>query len=110
MEVKAISKHNRVSAQKLRRVVNLIRDKKINDALSILSFLPNGSSKLVYKTLKSAVANATNNANLHPEKLAISRILVNEGPSMKRFSARARGRADMIKKRTSHLTVCVKEI
>ena len=105
-------RHIRVTAQKARRVVNLIRGKQANEALAILKFAPQAASEPVFKVLESAVANARQTAEreglaFKQEDLVVSAAYVDEGPTMKRFQPRAQGRAFQIKKRTSHITVVV---
>jgi large subunit ribosomal protein L22 len=109
MQAKAIVKYVRISPRKVRQVVNLIRGKKVSDALAILKFTPHGSTVPVTKVLKSAVANAEHNLELVADNLFVNEVFVNEGPTLKRIKARAMGRADQIRKRTSHITVVVGE-
>ncbi|KGP77171.1 50S ribosomal protein L22 [Desulfosporosinus sp. Tol-M] len=109
MQAKAVAKYVRISPRKVRQVVNLIRGKKISDAFAILQFTPNGSTDDVAKVLKSAVANAGHNYDLNVDDLIITEICVDQGPTLKRIKPRAMGRADQIRKRTSHITVVVGE-
>ncbi|HWQ73249.1 MAG TPA: 50S ribosomal protein L22 [Desulfitobacteriaceae bacterium] len=109
MQAKAVVKYVRISPRKVRQVVNLIRGKKVSDALAILRFTPHGSTVPVTKVLKSAVANAEHNLELAADNLFVNEIFVDEGPTLKRIKARAMGRADQIRKRTSHITVVVGE-
>lgn len=109
MQAKAVAKYVRISPRKVRQVVNLIRGKKISDALAILQFTPNGSTDDVAKVLKSAVANAGHNYDMNVDDLIITEICVDQGPTLKRIKPRAMGRADQIRKRTSHITVVVGE-
>ena len=109
MEVKAVSKNVRTSPRKLRLIANLVRGKKVDDALTILKFLPSPSAQSVAKAVKSAAANAENNYEMTPSGLKIASILVDEGRTMKRFRAGPRGRVKPILKRSSHITVIVKE-
>lgn len=109
MQAKAIAKFVRISPRKVRQVVNLIRGKKVSDALAILKFTPNGSTDPVTKVLKSAVANAEHNLELVADNLFVTEIFVDEGPTLKRIKPRAMGRADQIRKRSSHITVVVGE-
>ena len=103
-------KNIRVTPQKARRVVDMVRGKQVEEALAILKFAPQGASEPVFKLVASAVANArvtadkTNEA-LNEGELVIDSIFVDEGPTMKRFRPRAQGRASQILKRTSHITV-----
>ncbi len=107
METKAVEKYIRMSPRKIRYVVDMIKSKPIEDAVDILSLTPREAAAVVKKAIQSAVANATENHKMKEEDLFISRILVNEGPTLKRFRPRARGRATRIRKRTSHLSVYV---
>lgn len=107
METKAVEKYIRISSRKIRYVVDLIKSKSIEDAIDILSLTPKAAASVVKKAIQSAVANATENNKMKEEDLFISRILVNKGPTSKRFRPRARGRATKIRKRTSHLSVYV---
>jgi len=107
LETKAVEKYIRMSPRKIRYVVDMIKSKPIEDAINILSLTPRAAAVVVKKAIQSAVANATENHKMKEEDLFISRILVNEGPTLKRFRPRARGRATRIRKRTSHLSVYV---
>lgn len=109
MEVKATAKYLRVSPQKARLVVDLIRGKKAEEALNILAFTPKVSAKLITKLLKSAIANAEYNKNVDVDTLYVKEIYVNAGPILKRLMPRAMGRASRIKKRNSHITVVLAE-
>ena len=107
MEVKAITKYVRVSPFKLRLPVDRIKGKNVSEALSILKFMPLKAAGIISKTLQSAVANAEHNNELDVDNLYVKNIIVDQGPSMKRFRPRARGRASKILKRSSHITVVV---
>ncbi|HEY4695264.1 MAG TPA: 50S ribosomal protein L22 [Candidatus Hydromicrobium sp.] len=107
MEAKAVEKYIRMSPRKIRYVVDMIKSKSIEDAVDILSLTPKTAAIVVKKAIQSAVTNATENHKMKEEDLFISRILVNEGPTLKRFKPRARGRATRIRKRTAHLSVFV---
>lgn len=109
MEAKAHARYIRIAPRKVRLVVDLIRGKEVGEAISILRHTPKGSSPIIEKLLNSAVANAEHNYNLDPNNLVISEAYVNEGPTMKRFRPRAQGRASRINKRTSHITIVVRE-
>ncbi|MFF1634484.1 50S ribosomal protein L22 [Leifsonia sp. NPDC058248] len=103
-------RHIRVTPQKARRVVNLIRGKQAQEALAILKFAPQGASEPVYKLVASAIANArvkadASNTYLDEQDLYVSSAFVDEGTTLKRFQPRAQGRAFRINKRTSHITV-----
>lgn len=109
MESKAILKYVRISPRKMRRVTDLVKGKKAGDAMVSLGFMPHRGSKIVSKVLKSAMANAEQKKVADPESMKISRVFVDQGPTMKRMRPRAMGRADVIKKRTSHLTLILEE-
>jgi large subunit ribosomal protein L22 len=105
MKVQAKSKYIRISPRKVRLVVDLVRGKKAEEALSILKFTKKAAASEVAKTIKSAIANAEHNFNLRKKDLIISEIKADEGPMLKRFQPRAKGVAYEIKKRTSHISV-----
>jgi large subunit ribosomal protein L22 len=112
MEAKASARHVRVTPQKARRVVDLIRGKQAVEAVAVLQFAPQSASDPIKKVLESAIANARVKADQAAEafderNLVISAAYVDEGPTMKRFRPRAQGRASRINKRTSHITVVV---
>ncbi len=112
IEAKAQARHVRVTPQKARRVVDLIRGKQATDAVSVLQFAPQAASDPVRKVLESAIANARVKADrasqaFDERTLVIQEAFVDEGPTMKRFRPRAQGRASRINKRTSHITVVV---
>ena len=109
MEAKAVAKYIRMSPQKVRLVVDLVRGKKVQEASNILLFTRKYAAGIVAKVLKSAVANAAQNPNIDENTLYVKEIFVDQGPSLKRWRARAQGRAAGIKKRTSHITVVVDE-
>lgn len=109
MEVRAISKYVRISPSKVRLVADLIRGKQVGDALTLLKFTPKKGSRLVSKTLRSAVANAENTKEIDVDNLFIKSILVDDGPRLKRWRPRAMGRATRIIKRSSHITVVLAE-
>ncbi len=109
MEARAIAKHVRISPRKVRLVVDLIRGKKIEEALGILKYTPQRASEAVTKVVKSAAANAENNLQMDRDELIIKACYVDQGPTWKRYQPRAMGRADVMRKRTSHITVIVGE-
>lgn len=109
MEVNATAKYMRISPQKVRKLVDAVKGKPAEAGLNTLKFMPQKAAGMVEKILKSAVANASQNTELDVDTLVIKNIIVNEGPSLKRFRARARGRGSRILKRTSHITVIVAE-
>jgi len=109
MEVSASAKRLRISAQKVRLVADQIRGKPVADALDLLSFSNKKASVLMRKALESVVANAENNEGADIDELRVSEVYVNEGMTMKRIRPRAKGRADRIFKRSSHITVTVSD-
>ena len=110
MEAKAIAKYVRMYLQeKLDKYVHLVRGKNVDEALAILKFTPRGAAADIAKVVKSAKANAENNNEMNAENLYIASIVANQGPTIKRFMPRAQGRATMIRKRTSHIEVVLKE-
>lgn len=96
-----------VPSKKLRLIADTVRGKPVEEALNILKFLPSPSARHVFKVVKSAAANAEKNYQLASTDLTLSRVLVDVGPTTKRFRARARGRSSRILKRSSHITVVV---
>ena len=109
MEAKAVSRYLRISPQKARLVIDLIRGRGVEEALGVLEFTPKKGAKLVAKTLRSVVANAENNKNLDVDTLYVKRVEVGAGPTLKRFLPRAHGRATGLHKRTSHITIVLDE-
>ncbi len=109
MVSKAIHKHARVTPRKVRRIMDLIKGKKAGEALITLKFLPHRSAQIVAKILKSAMANAEQKKVADPESMKIIKAVADQGPTMKRMMPRAMGRADVIRKRTSHITLVLEE-
>ena len=109
MEARAQLTYARIAPRKVKIVCDLIRGKDVKTAMAILQQTPKAASKLMAKVLKSAVANAENNHEMDPEKLYVSETFANPGPIIKRIRPRAQGRAHRINKRTSHITIVVKE-
>lgn len=109
MEARAIAKYVRMSPTKVGVVLNLIRGKDVNEAFAILKYTPRDAAEVIYKVLKSAVANAENNIDLDINRLYVSEAFVGQGPTLKRFRPMDHGKAFRINKRTSHITVIVKE-
>jgi large subunit ribosomal protein L22 len=109
MQVKAIHRFARISPFKAREVTREIQGHSASDALDLLAFSPKKAAVLVKKTLKSAIANAENNANLKVDTLLVREAVVGEGPTLKRFRARARGGASPIRKRTSHIRIILSD-
>jgi large subunit ribosomal protein L22 len=108
-QAKAVVNNIRIPARKVRLVVDLIRGKKVGDAVAILRHTPRSASPVLEKLLNAAIANAEHNYQLDVNKLVVSEAFVNEGPTMKRFQPRSQGRAFSIFKRSSHITVVVSE-
>jgi large subunit ribosomal protein L22 len=109
MEVRAVSKDTGISPRKVRPLVDLVRGKKVDEALTLLQFTPSPTARVVARVVKSAAANAENNFQMEPADLRIVNIFTGEGRTSKRFRARARGRSNRILKRSSHITVIVSE-
>ena len=109
MEVRAIAKNTGVSPRKIRLLVNMVRGKKVDEALAMLKFTPSPTAMIVAKLIKSAAANAESVYQMSSSDLMITRIFADEAPTMKRYRPRARGRVGHILKRSSHLTVIVSE-
>lgn len=109
MQVSATHKYARISPQKCRLVADLVRGLPVERALQALTFSPKKGAELVKKVLDSAIANAEHNAGLDIDELKVAAIMVDQGPVLKRFQARAKGRGDRVLKRTSHITVTVAE-
>lgn len=109
MEAKAVLRSARISAQKVRLVADQVRGMPVGSATNLLAFSDKKAAHLVKKVLLSAVANAENNLGADVDELLVSKIFVDEGPSLKRMHARAKGRGNRITKRTSHITVVVGE-
>lgn len=105
MEVKALARYMRISPQKIRKLVGAVKGKKVETALNELKFMPLKSAGIVEKVIRSAVANAGQNPKIDVDSLVVRNIVADEGPSLKRFAARARGRGTRILKRTAHITV-----
>ena len=109
MEARAILRNVRIAPRKVKVVCDLIRGKSAAEANAIMMNTPKAASELLVKLLKSAVANAENNHNMDPEKLYVAEVSVSPGPVLKRIRPRAHGRAFRILKRTSHITLVLKE-
>ncbi|MFC1966613.1 50S ribosomal protein L22 [Chloroflexota bacterium] len=109
MEVRAISKDTRVSPRKVRPLVDMVRGKGVDEALTMLKFTPSPTARVVAKVIKSAAANAESGFQMSPSDLKIVRIFADGAPTLKRYRPRARGRAGPILKRSSNITVIVAE-
>ncbi|MEQ8225653.1 MAG: 50S ribosomal protein L22 [Candidatus Eremiobacterota bacterium] len=108
MEARTRAKYVRTAPRKMRLIGDMIRGKKVEDATNLLRFTPKRAARLVEKVLKTAVANAEN-SEMDTENLFVSTVYVDQGPTLKRWRARAMGRAVMIRKKTSHITIVLKE-
>ena len=106
---KAILRHARIAPSKVKLVLDLIKGKDIKEAYAIIRFTPKAASELLYKLLKSAEANAVNNFELDADSLYVADAYVNQGPTLKRMQPVSRGRGNRINKKTSHITIVVKE-
>jgi len=109
MQAEASIKHARISAQKARLVGDQVRGLQVEQALNLLSFSPKKGAGILKKILESAIANAEHNEGADIDELKVAAVQINEGPTMKRIRARAKGRASRILKRTSHISVVVAE-
>ena len=109
LEARAILRYARISSRKVKIVADLIRGKKVDEALAIIKFTPKASSEVLEKLLKSAIANAENNHGMNRGNLIVSEIYANQGPTLKRIRPAAKGSAVRIRKRTCHITIVVKE-
>ncbi len=109
MEAKALSKYIRISPYKAREVIDEIRGKDVDGALRITRFSKKKAAREIRKTLESAIANAEENFGMDIDQLRVSKAYVDEGPKLKRLKPRAMGRADIINRRTSHITVFVSD-
>jgi large subunit ribosomal protein L22 len=109
MEVRAAAKYVRISPQKVRKLIDAVKGKPVEDGLNLLKFMPQKAASIVEKTIRSAVANADQIPDMDVDSLIIQNITADQGPTLKRFKARARGRGTRILKRTSHITVILSE-
>jgi large subunit ribosomal protein L22 len=108
-EVRAVARYVRISPRKVQAVIGAIKGKSVEAALNNLKFMPQKAASLLEKVVRSAVANAEENHNFDVDNLIVRNIYADQGPTMKRFRARARGRATRILKRTAHITVILAE-
>lgn len=109
MEARAKLSYARISSRKVKIVIDLIRNKPVGVAMGILKNTPKGASEVLIKLLESAIANAENNHNMDINNLYVAEIYADQGPTLKRIRPRAQGRAFRIRKRTSHITIVLKE-
>lgn len=105
MEAKTLARYMRISPQKVRKLIGAVKGKKAETVLNELKFMPQKSAGILEKIIRSAVANANQNANMDVDSLVVRNIVADSGPTLKRFAARARGRGTRILKRTTHITV-----
>ena len=108
-QAEATLKYARISSRKVKIVADLIKGKDIDEAMAILKYTPKASSEILEKLLKSAIANAENNHHMAHEKLYVADIFANQGPTLKRIRPAAKGSAFRIRKRTSHITIKLRE-
>lgn len=109
MEAKAVARYIRIAPRKVRPVVDLVRGKMVSDVMAILKHVPRRASKVILKVVKSAAANAENNYEMNKDELYIALAYVDQGPTLKRYQPRAMGRVNIRRKRTSHITIVVRE-
>ena len=109
VEAKATLSYARISARKVKIVADLIRGKKVDEALTIVKFAPKASAEILEKLLKSAIANAENNHFMNRSNLYVAEVYANQGPTLKRIRPAAKGSAVRIRKRTSHITIVLRE-
>jgi large subunit ribosomal protein L22 len=105
MEVRAVAKYMRISPNKVRKLTGAVKGKPVENGVEVLKFMPQKAAGMLEKLVRSAVANADQNPDVDVDKLVIRNVIVDGGPTLKRFRARARGRGTRILKRTSHITV-----
>ena len=108
-KAEATLKYARISSRKVKIVADLIRGKNVDEALAIVKYVPKASSEIIEKLLKSAIANAENNHGMNRGNLVVSEIYANQGPTLKRIRPAAKGSAVRIRKRTSHITIVLRE-
>lgn len=108
-EGRAMLKYARISSRKVKIVLDLIKDKGLEEAYAIIKYTPKAASDILYKLLKSAESNASNNNGLNKDELYVAEAFASQGPTLKRIMPRAQGRANRIRKRTSHVTLVLKE-
>jgi large subunit ribosomal protein L22 len=109
MEVKASAKYIRISPRKVHKLVGAVKGKPVETALNALKFMPQKAAGILEKVIRSAVANADQNSDVDVDLLVVRNVVADQGPTLKRWRARARGRATRILKRTSHITVILDE-
>ena len=109
MEAKAHARYIRISPRKVEVVLDQVRGKSIDEALAILRYMPQKGARITEKLIQSEAANAENNHDMVRDNLYVAQIYANQGPTMKRYKARAQGRANLIRKRSTHISVVLRE-
>lgn len=109
MDIRAVAKDTGVSAQKVRPLVDMVRGKKVDEAMAMLRLAPSPNARMVAKLVKSAASSAENNYQMMPSELRIVRIFADNAPTLKRYRPSARGRVSRVSRRSSHITVVVSE-
>ncbi|MCD4764138.1 MAG: 50S ribosomal protein L22 [Desulfobacterales bacterium] len=109
MEIKAVARYVRISSQKVRKIIGAVKGMPVEVGLDTLKFMPHKAAAIVEKIVRSAVANADQNPEIDVDSLVIRNVIADQGPTLKRFKARARGRGTKILKRSSHITVVLAE-
>ena len=109
MEIRAVAKYIRISPQKVRLIIDVIKGKQVEAALDLLKFMPQKAATIIEKVIRSAIANADQYPDVDVDSLVVRNIIADKGPTLKRFRARARGRGTRILKRTTHITVILAE-
>ena len=109
MEATAHARYIRISPRKVEVVLDQVRGKSIDEALAILRYMPQKGARITEKLIQSAAANAENNHDMVRDNLYVAQIYANQGPTMKRYKARAQGRANLIRKRSTHISVVLRE-
>ena len=109
MEAKAHARYIRISPRKVEVVLDQVRGKSVDEALAILRYMPQKGARITEKLIQSAAANAENNHDMVRDNLYVAQIYANQGPTMKRYKARAQGRANLIRKRSTHISVVLRE-
>ncbi len=109
MEVRSYARNVSIAPKKVRLILDEIRGKRVDEAMSLLRFMPTPHARIIAKAVRSAVANAENNYNLQPRRLRISKAYAGDGMTIRRLRPRARGRADIMRRRKSNVTIVVQE-
>jgi large subunit ribosomal protein L22 len=109
MEARAVLRYCRIAPRKARIVANMIRGRNVEEAISLLEFTPKRGAKIVRKVLHSAIANAEDVGDVDVDRLYVKRVMVDQGPTLRRYRPRAQGRAYRINKKTSHISLVVAE-